>query len=80
MSHFFYLVAFGFFVSAAFAVFADGSVRDRVIMALDVWPVYRHQPDLRVDPLFHSLVNCCNSNAADRNRKRRPKKLQSGRR
>ena len=34
MSHFFYLVAFGFFVSAAFAVFADGSVRDRVIYGL----------------------------------------------
>ena len=31
MIHFLYLVGFGFFVAVAFAVFASGTVRDRVI-------------------------------------------------
>ena len=31
MIHFLYLVAFALFVSTAFAVFTDGSVRDRII-------------------------------------------------
>jgi hypothetical protein len=31
MIHFLYLVAFGFFVSVVFAVFTDGTIRDRLI-------------------------------------------------
>lgn len=30
MIHFIYLLAFGFFVSVAFGVFSNGTVRDRV--------------------------------------------------
>jgi len=33
MIHFLYLVAFGFFVSVLFGVFADGTVRERAIYA-----------------------------------------------
>lgn len=34
MSHFLYLVAFGFFVSILFAVFNDGTTRERIIYGL----------------------------------------------
>jgi hypothetical protein len=34
MIHFLYLVGFGFFVSAAFGVFAPGTVRQRSLYAL----------------------------------------------
>lgn len=34
MSHFLYLVGFGFFVSVMFAVFNNGSVRDRFLYGL----------------------------------------------
>jgi hypothetical protein len=34
MIHFLYLVGFALFVSVAFAVFADGTLRDRIIYGL----------------------------------------------
>jgi hypothetical protein len=34
MIHFLYLVGFAFFVSLAFAVFTNGSLRDRVLYGL----------------------------------------------
>ena len=34
MIHFLYLVGFAFFVSVAFAVFADGTLRDRIVYGL----------------------------------------------
>jgi len=33
MIHFLYLVGFGFFVSVAFGVFSNGTVRDRILYA-----------------------------------------------